>query len=61
MLGAAAYWGHAKVLKVILSTLPQEAVDLPALESADRRPAKGGPFQPELNGYTPLMLAVVGP
>ena len=46
---------------MILSTLPVEAVDLAAMESADRRPAKGGPFQPELNAYTPLMLAVIGP
>ena len=46
---------------MILSTFPPEAIDLPAMESPDRRPAKGGPFQPELHEYTPLMLSIVGP
>ena len=62
VVGAAAYWGRYKVLRIVLESLPQETIDAPALESPDgRRAVKGGPFHPELNGYTPLMLAIVGP
>ena len=61
VIGAAAYWGHAKLLKFMLSMLPEESINYEATESSDRRLTKSAPFQPELQGYTPLMLAVASP
>ena len=61
VIGAAAYHGNAKVLKFVISRLGRdsyEQVNLPALESQDIRPLKTGPFSPEFESYTPLMLAI---
>ena len=61
VVGAAAYHGNAALLSFILGMLPRECVDLPTTETSDRRLTKSAPFQAELQGYTPLMLAVVSP
>ena len=44
VIGAAAYHGHSHFLQRTLQLLPKEAIDLPAIESSDRRQVKGGPF-----------------
>ena len=61
VVGAAAYWGNAPLLSFILGMLPGECVDLPTTETSDRRLTKSAPFQAELQGYTPLMLAIISP
>ena len=61
VVGAAAYWGHTELLKFVLSILSDESVNFPATEASDRRLTKSAPFQPELQGYTPLMLAIISP
>jgi hypothetical protein len=47
VVAAAAYFGHAKLLKFILTKLSSsltDQVNLPCLESQDIRPLKTGPF-----------------
>ena len=43
-VGAAAYWGHAKVLGLALASLDMSAVNFEAIESADKRPSKGSAY-----------------
>jgi ankyrin repeat protein len=60
-VGAAAYFGNSRLLKFIITRLEKtiyEQVNLQALESQDIRPLKTGPFSPEFEFYTPLMLAI---
>ena len=62
MVGAAAYYGHPRLLKFILSRLSSsltDQVNLACLESQDLRAYKSGPYLTEFEGFTPLMLAVV--
>lgn len=61
-VGAAAFYGHAKLMKYLLTKLSisvHDEVNLAAIESQDIKPFKAGPYQPEFEGFTPLMLAIV--
>jgi hypothetical protein len=61
LVGAAAYYGNSRVLKFIISRLGNstyEQVNFKALECSDIRPLKTGPFSPEFESYTPLMLSI---
>lgn len=62
VVGAAAYYGHPKLIKYLLTKLSismNDEVNLPAVESQDISKFKAGPYQPEFEGFTPLMLAIV--
>lgn len=61
VIGAAAYHGHARIIKFALSRLDSRTYgNLAAMESQDTRSSKAGAFVAELEGYTPLMLAICG-
>ena len=60
VIGCAAYHGHPKLLKFLLTKLSSSLIDqvnLPAKESQDFK--RSGTFQPEYDEFTPLMLALV--
>lgn len=61
LIGAAAYYGHARALKYFIKKLDPTSVDIKALETADRTQAKGVPFKPEYGQFTPLQLCIVSP
>ena len=50
------------MVDLYLRMFDKDAIDFPSIETSDKiQSKKSGPFSPELNGFTPLMLAVVGP
>ena len=59
VIGAAAYYGHKKLLLFLLGKVDQGLVDVKAIESADF--GQKGPYRSECNQFTPLQLALVGP
>jgi len=63
VLGAAAFHGNAELLKYALTRIDHSFLNVASLESIDSFGAnkKASPFTPELQGYTPLMLAVASP
>jgi hypothetical protein len=63
VIGAAAYWGKNELLKYLLAhnLLKSGYIDVPAIETQDIKPMKSGPFIPEYQGYSPLMLSIISP
>ena len=65
VIGGAAYHGHHEALEYCLKNVPatnyKYYVDIPSLEEKDDLTNKNGPFIPEVQGFTPLQLALVSP
>lgn len=61
VIGAAAYHGHHRIVKFIMSRVDGRAFgSTPVMEIQDMRNSKASAFSPEMEGYTPLMLAISG-
>lgn len=53
-VGAAAYHGHADIVKYFLAKMDASSVDLQASETSDRVQSKSTGMKPEYQSFTPL-------
>lgn len=60
VIGASAYYGNHKILKLCLQKMSRQYHSVAAKEKIDSQSSIKSTFSPEYVGYTPLMLAVAG-
>jgi len=60
VVGAAAFYGNHKILKLALQKMTRQYQAVAAKEKLDPQNSSKSAFSPEWVGYTPLMLSVAG-
>jgi hypothetical protein len=60
-VGAAAYWGHDKILELVIKDLNPILHSVKASETSDNLSKKSGAFHEEFKDFTPDFLACASP